>query len=197
MEATAFIEEVRKTGSNTFDVTISVSISSFHLKLMKKNDGKTMHGKKERYSFVLTVFPHKFHMAPNDVLGECMEIRDNNDSCKGLTPFQQKQWCVGELTHRVVRNIISTELTEPIFLVDIPLSDSDDKFPAEVDEETVSPFSAVRDRLQELEDSIESLINLLDGMRAVSDIEEDTSEDLFNELRKLSMDENVRRITLD
>ncbi len=197
MEATAFIEEVRKTGSNTFDVTISVSISSFHLKVIKKNDKETTHETKGRYSFVLTVLPHKFHMAPDNVLGECMEIRDNNDSCKGLTPYQQQQWCVGELTHRVVTHIISAELIKPFFLVDIPMSDSDDTFPAVVDEETVSPFSAVRERLRKLENGIESLINLLDGMRAVSDIEEDVSGDPFKELRKQRIDETTQCITLE
>ena len=112
-------------------------------------------------------------MAPEDALGECMEIRENHDTCAGLTPYQQEQWCVGELTHRVVNSILSTDLLKPIFLVDIPMTDANDDFVYEDDGEEVSPIGAVKERLEELENGIESLIELLDGMRAVSDISGD------------------------
>ncbi|RTZ94306.1 MAG: hypothetical protein DSY91_00500 [Deltaproteobacteria bacterium] len=189
MEATALVEKVKRISSNQYAVTFSVSISSFHLKLLDKNNKETDHKDKATYTFVLTVLDHKFHMDPEDALGECMEIRDNHETCKGLTPYQQRQWCVAELTHRVVNHLISTDLMKPVFLVDIPMWDVEDEFEIDDGEETPSPIGAIRKRLRDIESDIENLIDLLNGMRAVSDISKTKTR------RGKFIDETLKRIS--
>ena len=167
MEATAFIEEVRKTGSNTFDVTISVSISSFHLKVIKKNDKETSRKNTARYSFVLTVLQHKFRMAPDDTLGVCMEIHDHHPTCAGLTPYQQQQWCVGALTNRIINRLIETELLRPVSLGTIPGGDDKEdegKYGFPLSDEEIDSLGEVKDRLRDIEESVGSLVEMLDGM---------------------------------
>ncbi len=191
MEATAFVDQIKRVGSNQFAVTMSVSMNSFHLKLVDKNDGEATHKEKATYSFVLTVLAHKFHMAPDGALGECMEIRDNFGSCKGLTPYQQRQWCVGELTDRVVNHLIAADLLKPFFLVDIPMTEGGEVFGAEGEVEEVSPIGALRERLRGIGSDIENLICLLNGMRAVTGITKNGCDASIDDiLKQVELEEN-------
>ena len=53
------------------------------------------------------------------------------------------------------------------------MSGTDDAFEIDGEAEETSPIGAVRERLRGIENDIENLIDLLNGMRAVSDILED------------------------
>jgi hypothetical protein len=167
MEAKAMIEEMKKIGPNDIAVRISVSISNVHLKLVDKNDKDTTRKNTARYSFVLTVLEHKFRMAPDENLGECMEIHDHHPTCAGLTPYQQNQWCVGALTNRIINRLIETELLRPFSLGTIPGGDEEEDegengFP--LSDEEVDSLGEVKDRLRDIKGSIGSLVEMLDGM---------------------------------
>ncbi len=167
MEAMATIEEMRKIGTNDIAVTISVSISNVHLKLVNKNGKDTTQKNIARYSFVLTVLEHKFRMRPDDGLGECMEIYDHHPTCAGLTPHQQQQWCVGALTNRIINRLIDTELLRPVSLGAIAGGDEEeDEWENDIplSEEEVDSLGEVKDRLRDIEGSIGSLVDMLDGM---------------------------------
>jgi len=167
MEAKAMIEEMKKIGPNEIAVTISVSVSSVHLKLVNKSDKETSRKNTARYSFVLTVLQHKFRMAPDDTLGVCMEIHDHHPTCAGLTPYQQQQWCVGALTNRILNRLIETELLRPVSLGTIPGGDDKEdegKYGFPLSDEEIDSLGEVKDRLRDIEESVGSLVEMLDGM---------------------------------
>jgi hypothetical protein len=169
MEATSFIEKIKRIDTNQFAVTISVSISNLYLQLLKNNDKKITSNDKMTYKFILTVLDHKFHMNPEDRLGECMEMYDNNETCAELTPFQRKQWCAGALTHKIVNHMLSTDLLNPFFLLDIPMTAENDLDLPNCEDE-VSPIGAMKEKLRDIENSVENFIELLDGMQVSSAI---------------------------
>ena len=171
MKAKAMIEEMKRIGDNRISVTFSVSMNDFHLKLINKNDKKTTHEKKEFYSFVITILPHKFNMIPDDALGECMEVYEHNPSPLVLPFSQQKQWCVAALTNQIINHLFDATLLKPFSFADEFMDediDSDTDFC--LSDEGVSSMGTLREKLQDVENTVRRLIGVMDQLLLVSAI---------------------------